>query len=317
MISIIIPVYNVKEHIDQCLQSVLSQAYTDWECILVDDGSTDGSGDICDGYAKIDTRFSVIHQDNQGVSSARNNGLKMAKGEHVCFIDSDDWVSSDYLSNMLIGLVDDSIDMVVTGLSKEYNNQNSQTFQPTQRCKIKANSQFTKTFIENVGLLYGPTAILYKKRIIKENHLLFPQESSFGEDTVFNFLYLEYVDHIYLLPCINYFYRVGEQTLSSNIYNLPLKRYEIWEKRYSFYQSKGMWNNISQENMYKELWAIIYDGIFSTTDHSYSYLKQILSIKEISDLKKWQLIFKAPNWIKKAILSRASFLLYIYLNFIR
>ena len=312
MISIIIPLYNVEKYINQCLLSVVDQIFTDWECLLVDDGSTDKSGSICDQFAKLDNRFRVIHQENQGVSSARNNGLKMAKGEYVCFIDSDDWVSSNYLSDMLKGLVDDSIDMVVTGLSKENDNQNSLTFQPTERYKIKANGQFTKTFIDNVGLLYGPTAILYKKSIIKENNLLFPQESSFGEDTVFNFLYLEYVDNIYLLPCINYFYRVGEQTLSSHIYNLPLKRYEIWVKRYTFYKSKGMWNDISKENMYKELWAIIYDGIFSSTNHSLSYLRRLLSIEEISNLKKWYHVFDAPIWIKKAILIRASIVFLLY-----
>ena len=94
MISIIIPVYNVKLYLDNCIQSVIQQSYTDFECILVDDGSTDGSSEICDQWAEKDNRIIIVHQPNGGVSSARNKGLEQAKGEYICFIDSDDWVDA-------------------------------------------------------------------------------------------------------------------------------------------------------------------------------------------------------------------------------
>ena len=97
--SIIIPVYNVAPYLRECLDSVLAQTFTDWEAICVDDGSTDGSGAILDEYAAKDKRFKVIHQKNAGASAARNNGLKLANGEWLCFIDADDYVDANYLSS--------------------------------------------------------------------------------------------------------------------------------------------------------------------------------------------------------------------------
>ena len=99
-ISIIIPVYKAEKYLRRCLDSVLSQTLSNWECILVDDGSPDQSGAICDEYAAKDSRFRVIHKPNGGVSSARNEGLDTAKGEFICFIDSDDWVGPKYLEHL-------------------------------------------------------------------------------------------------------------------------------------------------------------------------------------------------------------------------
>ncbi|RHP33332.1 glycosyltransferase family 2 protein [Lachnotalea sp. AF33-28] len=97
MISVIVPVYNVTNYISRCVESVLCQSMQDFELILVDDGSTDGSGEICDSYANKDDRICVIHQENQGLSAARNRGLKEAKGEYIAFIDSDDYIDPAYL----------------------------------------------------------------------------------------------------------------------------------------------------------------------------------------------------------------------------
>ena len=108
MISIIVPVYNVEKYIYRCVDSILSQSFTDFELILVDDGSPDDCGKICDDYAKKDNRISVIHKENGGLSSARNAGLDWvfanSKSEYVTFIDSDDWVDTDYLRALLDGI---------------------------------------------------------------------------------------------------------------------------------------------------------------------------------------------------------------------
>ena len=100
-VSVIIPVYNVKKYLHQCIDSVLCQEYSDFEIVLVDDGSTDGSGEICDEYAARDTRITVVHQPNGGLSGARNRGLKEATGTYVCFLDSDDyWENEHFLSSL-------------------------------------------------------------------------------------------------------------------------------------------------------------------------------------------------------------------------
>lgn len=105
LISIIIPVYNVKGYLEKCLRSVCEQTYKNLEIIVVDDGSTDGSGQLCDQFARTDSRIKVFHQENAGQSSARNNGLSVAQGEYIGFVDSDDWIDSDmyeFLHHLLI-----------------------------------------------------------------------------------------------------------------------------------------------------------------------------------------------------------------------
>lgn len=114
-ISIIVPVYKVEKYLNRCLDSILAQTFTDWECILIDDGSPDNSGKICDEYAKKDERFVVIHQENAGVSAARNAGLDIAKGEYITFVDSDDWVESNFLQEQYSDIVSDDYDVCICG----------------------------------------------------------------------------------------------------------------------------------------------------------------------------------------------------------
>ena len=121
LISIIIPVYNVEDYIRPCLDSILAQTYTNFEAILVDDGSKDGSGRICDEYAEKDSRFIVVHKENGGVSSARNKGLEIAKGEWVLFCDSDDTLYP-YSLIILIKHIDKDIEFILGGY-EHYNSK--------------------------------------------------------------------------------------------------------------------------------------------------------------------------------------------------
>lgn len=100
MISVIVPVYNIRAHIENCIQSILKQTYEDFELILIDDGSTDGSGDICDYYKKQDKRVKVVHKENGGLSDARNTGTAMAQGDWITYIDGDDYVEREYLEEL-------------------------------------------------------------------------------------------------------------------------------------------------------------------------------------------------------------------------
>lgn len=115
-ISVIVPVYKVERYLPRCLDSIVAQTFTDWECILIDDGSPDNSGAICDEYAKQDSRFVVIHQENAGVSAARNAGLDAARGEWIAFVDSDDWVELEFLQEQYNDIVSGDYDVCVCGL---------------------------------------------------------------------------------------------------------------------------------------------------------------------------------------------------------
>ena len=115
LISIIVPVYNVESYLPYCLESISNQTYTHFEAILVDDGSTDTSGVICDDYCKKDTRFTVIHQENQWLSGARNTGLSAAKGDFFCFVDSDDYIHPRYLEVLYNALEQTGCDVAMVG----------------------------------------------------------------------------------------------------------------------------------------------------------------------------------------------------------
>ena len=117
-ISVIVPVYKVEEYLPQCIDSILAQTFTNFELLLVDDGSPDRCGEICEEYAGKDTRIRVFHQQNSGVSAARNIGLQHAKGTYIVFVDSDDWVSTDYLLHLYKSLPDTGIGLVMGGALK-------------------------------------------------------------------------------------------------------------------------------------------------------------------------------------------------------
>lgn len=224
-ISIIIPVYNVERFLQCCVDSVISQIYKDWELLLVDDGSTDGSGIMCDKYASIDNRIRVFHLKNGGPSSARNKGIIESKGIYITFIDSDDWVSPQYLSDLISANFDNENAWVVSGYRTcYYSNEkllkttccllNDQQFSFERKAEAFQELDLRGIFFTNVGKLY-------QSRIIKINNLRFNEKYKLAEDTLFNFDYLQYIDgSIVIKSCVNYNYRqVLRSTSLINKYN--------------------------------------------------------------------------------------------------
>lgn len=184
-ISIIIPVYNAEKFLCQCLDSVLAQTYSNWECILVDDGATDKSGTICDNYAAEDKRFKVFHTTNGGVSSARNMGLDNACGKYICFIDSDDYISPTYLSNFGENLISDIYVQGATFVNGEH--VTPYTF-PNETAKnadsISAIVTKTMPYSPQGFSFRAPWAKLYKREVIGDSR--FDTSVSFAEDYLFN-----------------------------------------------------------------------------------------------------------------------------------
>lgn len=123
LISVIVPIYNVEKYLDRCVDSIINQTYKNLEIILVDDGSPDNCPQMCDDYAKKDSRIKVVHKENGGLSDARNVGMEVATGEYVSFIDSDDYVSLDFYETLLETIVDNDSDIVECGVVKFYENE--------------------------------------------------------------------------------------------------------------------------------------------------------------------------------------------------
>ncbi len=186
-ISVIVPVYNVEKYIRRCLDSIFAQTFTDWECICVDDGTPDNSGKICDEYAQKDSRFVVIHKENGGVSSARNAGLEVARGEWICFCDSDDWVEREFFEKMLKTENADKAEIIVCG-AKDTLGLNT----------FLIDKKIEKTEWNNALCALFPSvwAKLYRREIIDRNSLRFPLGIKLGEDTFFTYSYLANVRSI-------------------------------------------------------------------------------------------------------------------------
>lgn len=303
MVSVIIPVYNSIKYLDDCVYSIVKQSVNDWECILVDDGSTDGSGQKCDEWKKKDERIRVIHQQNGGVSKARNRGIEEAKGDFIVFVDSDDWVSEDYLAALINAT---KAELVVSGIRQVKANGNDVNYKPSCRKTFNLDKDGIEEIVDlnRKFLLYGPVVKLYLASIIKRNNITFPLGCNYGEDLQFNLLYLEHVHSITSVDDICYFYRCGTETLSTKKRPNQFEQdYAQWLKLKAFYSKRGMWQKPIQEMLYERLWGIVYDGIFNSPKSN----KEILSIPEIDDLKDYRHVFRCSKWIKWGILYRKTF----------
>ncbi|MGM9746611.1 MAG: glycosyltransferase family 2 protein [Paludibacteraceae bacterium] len=166
-ISVIVPVYNTADYLSRCVESIVNQIHDDLQIILIDDGSTDESGAMADEWQAKDSRIEVYHQPNQGQSAARNVGLQHAKGEYIAFVDSDDYIDSNYFSTML-QTADVTIDCVQTGYRR-----------------VKQNGEIIKTYRPKHFYQYtSPWGKMYRKTFIDRYHLRFP-EGMIYEDVLF------------------------------------------------------------------------------------------------------------------------------------
>lgn len=189
LISVIIPVYNVEQYLEKCLDSVLNQTYKNLQIILVDDGSTDKSGMLCDNYKKRDERIEVIHKCNGGSVRARNDGLKLAKGQYVGFVDGDDWIESVMYEEMLENLLQTGAEYVHTGAmydTEEYSKVDCR-FETKIIDNPRMDIELWEGIIgvhENIYLNRGITSKLFKKELITDCYSIVPEEQCFGEDYI-------------------------------------------------------------------------------------------------------------------------------------
>ena len=186
-VSIVVPVYNTAEYLPACLDSILAQSFTDFELILVDDGSTDDSLRICEAYAFRDARIRVFHQQNAGVSAARNLGVEQAQGDWLCYVDSDDVVLPVYLQDMLA--VADSEDCLVMGNISDPRMKGL----ITSDVVLEGEAMVRYMLSHNILNLSGPVAKLYNRATLVNYGIRFPQDIHYGEDLLY---FLQYLNHI-------------------------------------------------------------------------------------------------------------------------
>ena len=231
-ISVIIPVYNTESYLRKCLDSIVNQTYRDLEIIIIDDGSTDGSGEICDEYRITDSRIRVLHTENHGLSCARNRGLDEAKCEWIGFVDSDDWIEPDMYEVLLNSAVETGADIVECGVILEYSNK-AEIWKREKRLMMRADA-FKALLCEELSDAVWNK--LYKSDCFKD--IRFPVKRVY-EEIATTYRVFDAVDNISTIEANAYHYRQREGSLTS-IHNMSnFAGYWLSNKeRYEYLQNK-------------------------------------------------------------------------------
>ena len=205
LVSVIVPVYNSASYLHRCIDSILNQSYRGIEVILIDDGSTDKSGEICDDYARGDARVRAVHTPNRGVSSARNTGINSSRGSFILFVDSDDSIETFAVHALFEGYKQSHADLVVGAFNKVKNGSAISQIRDFGQNQLLARAgliEYTLAYLQNPRqrqLLMSSWAKLFRSAIIKSSNVMFREELRTAEDVAFNFDYLKNAETVYFI----------------------------------------------------------------------------------------------------------------------
>lgn len=274
-ISIIIPVYNGEQYIRKCLNSVFLQKYTDFEIIVVDDGSTDNTPIILGELCVKNKNLSVIRQKNKGVSNARNEGIKHARGEYLCFIDSDDYIEDKFLEELVKAIQGMDYDWVLSG-NKEFSNESIQKELNLPEKDYVLSDEVNCLQFFHLPLLTAPFAKLYKRDIIINNRLFFNEKISYAEDREFNTYYAQYVRVAKSLPYTGYYYRIDSVNSLS-------KKKRSYKFKYDLFYWNLLKENFSQRgHRGNEVNSFLVNILYHCVNDDIKLLAELYSPKEMN-----------------------------------
>ena len=263
-VSIIVPIYNAQKTLPRCVDSILQQDYSDFELLLIDDGSKDDSGKICDEYAAIDARVKVIHKQNSGVSDSRNLALDAAKGEYLQFLDADDWITPNATRLLLESAEQNQCDMVISDFYRVIGERVSHKGSIDED-GVLTREAFANLMMENpadfyYGVLWNK---LYNREIIEKNHLRMDPKISWCEDFMFNLEYIRHCQNIFVLQVPIYYYVKTKGSLVS--------------------QGMSLTKTIKTKMMVFEYYTAFYKQVFTEEEYEkkriqiYKYLMDVAS----------------------------------------
>lgn len=308
LISIIVPVYNAEKYLIECIDSILNQTYKNIEIILIDDGSTDKSTQICDEYAAKDSRIAVIHKTNEGVSAARNDGLKAANGQLIMFVDSDDWIETDTCETAVSAMEESGADVVMwTYISENNGNQSRKNifdsntvFEGTEVTEklhrrlfgLMGKELAHPEYADSLCPVWGK---LYKKELILNNNISFVGLSEIGsyEDGLFNIeFFLQVKKAVYLNKCL-YHYRKENTSSVTSGYRKDL--FEKWQHLFDIMQEYIDKNNLPsdyQAALNNRITLSILGLGLNVISSDCSSTKKIKMIKEIIKSERYKKAYK-------------------------
>ena len=255
-VSIIVPIYNVSKYLHHCIDSLISQTHDNLEIILIDDGSTDGSGEICDDYAKRDSRITVIHQDNAGSANAKNAGLDAATGHFIAFVDSDDWVESNWIEKMLAVSIENDADVVECSFLKEF----------VSHSENGNDSNFTSTVFKTEDYLFNYrgnwTCALFWNKLYRSNilkNIRFHKERRCIDDEFFTYKAVTGAKKIVRIEDKLYHYRQRRSSVTqapSTLYQRTTDDIDILAERHRW--MKKYYPNIAMDYLKHDVDNLLY-----------------------------------------------------------
>ncbi|MFI3327172.1 MAG: glycosyltransferase [Clostridia bacterium] len=287
LISIIVPVYKVEKYLDNCIQSIVDQTYTNLEIILIDDGSPDNCPQMCDDWAKKDYRIKVIHKENGGVSLARNVGLNIASGEYIGFVDSDDWLEPNMYQNMLQSMINNSVGMVECGYYVEGNGKNQKKSNIEYISKVYTGQEVIDIIVSHSKKFeWFLWCKLFKKSLIK--NIRFQNDIKIFEDMLFCLEYLKNAKSVCLIEDKYYHY---VRNTDSALYNFKQSHITA---NYAVEKILELDLNLTKDSIdYFKLIAVGRASVYVTSSYAHlkndeeniEYARQIIK-KYYSDIKK-------------------------------
>ncbi len=231
-ISIIVPIYNIKTYLAPCIESIMRQTFSELEIILVDDGSTDGSGEICESYKRADARITVIHKENEGLVSARKTGLQAAKGKYIAYVDGDDWIETDMYERMYKRMIEEKVDVVMCGRYEDTGSVSRKVFHGIPEGRYHKQALIQKVYpwmiVNGVffewGIFPGVWDKLFRRECLEPFQFEVDNRIVMGEDAVCTYPCLLNADSIYIMQECLYHYRQTTTSMVKRIKNFDKER---------------------------------------------------------------------------------------------
>ncbi len=298
-VSIIIPVYNTYSYLEKCVYSLIGQTYSNFEVLLIDDGSTDKSYQLCEEFAKKDSRIQVWKKENGGLSDTRNFGLTKVSGEYVMFLDSDDWFELDMLERFVEKISDFTYDVVIQGFQVDFEEEGASYYElyETELCVQEGELYSAILVTEKAGLLNSSCNKLYKKKNIDDYNMQFVRNQEPAEDLLFN---CQYFSKIHSIACLKY---AGYHYVKRGVHSLTVKYMTAYEKRIMefYFARKMLYENIAMPHVETDILLKNSLASYALTAFSNMYRNTSpLNFKERSVAIKY--LYEVPE-IVQAILS--------------
>lgn len=276
MVSIVVPVFNSEKVIGRCIESIMAQTYKEWELILIDDGSTDHSLEICEKYADEDQRIKVFHQENRGASATRNHGIELAEGEYLQFVDSDDYIAKEMVEKLVNNIDETGADLVICGCVELHPDH---TYELLPEIEKTVNVRDLKNEYPNIFekfLLNSPCNKLYKVNKVTTG---FPEEISLGEDLIFNLKYVRGIEKISFLPEVFYYYEIHDQSLNRKYREDSIaiaERLYLENMRFSKEYDMGCIAEKHISSIFIRFLLYGFSDLYAVSDHSGEKRKELL-----------------------------------------